>query len=97
MQQEIIGLVNKVVKELFDTDVDVVLTRPDEQFGDYATNVALQLIGRMANPPAGGPREIAESITQHIQHESIVKTEASIAHPQSVRGMDAESLFRSIA
>ena len=47
-----------VVKNLFNADIDVELTRPDEQFGDYATNVALQL-GKQLNR---NPREIAEKI-----------------------------------
>ena len=46
----------QIIQRLYDIDVDVVLTRPDAKFGDYATNVALQL----AKPLARNPREIAE-------------------------------------
>jgi arginyl-tRNA synthetase len=62
-------------KELFDTDIEPVLTRPDEQFGDYATNVALQLSGRVAK----SPRDIAEEIAKNLQHDAI--KEVSIAGP----------------
>ena len=46
----------QIIQRLYDIDVDVVLTRPDVKFGDYATNVALQL----AKPLARNPREIAD-------------------------------------
>lgn len=48
----------RLVKDLYDVETDVVLTRPDAQFGDWATNVALQL----ARPVGRNPREIAEEI-----------------------------------
>src|SRR3989344_8942679 len=60
-----------VVKNLFNADIDVELTRPDEQFGDYATNVALQL-GKQLNR---NPREIAEKIVAELKSSSILKTE----------------------
>ena len=51
------------IKELFAIDVDVQLSRPDEQFGDYATNIALQLAGRLGK----SPREIAEQIAEKLR------------------------------
>ncbi len=47
----------------FSVDVDVVLTRPEPQFGDYATNVALQLAKQVGKPP----REIAEQIAAKLR------------------------------
>jgi arginyl-tRNA synthetase len=47
-----------IIREVFDIDVQPELTRPDEQFGDYATNVAMQLAGRMRR----SPREVAEEL-----------------------------------
>lgn len=52
-----------IVKELFTMDVDVKLTRPDPQFGDFATNVALQL----AKPLGRSPREIAEELAGKLR------------------------------
>jgi arginyl-tRNA synthetase len=54
--------IQNVIKELFGQDMAVVLTRPDEQFGDYATNVALQLAGKVGHPP----RVIAEQIVDAL-------------------------------
>jgi arginyl-tRNA synthetase len=76
--QEIARAVHTACKDLFAVDADVVLTRPDEQFGDYATNVALQLSKQLGK----NPREIAESIVVKIRENS-VKTisETSVAGP----------------
>lgn len=71
--QEIAQAISAVCKELFDVDVDVVLTRPDEQFGDYSTNVALQLSKQLGK----NPREIAEVIAVKTRENS-VKTVKSI-------------------
>ncbi len=47
-----------VIKDLYDMDVEVTLARPEPQFGDYSTNVAMQLAGRLQR----NPREVAEEI-----------------------------------
>ncbi len=70
--------VSHASKDLFGVDVSVKLTRPDEQFGDYATNVALQLAGKLGKKP----REIAEVLAEKLreqQGETIA--EISIAGP----------------
>lgn len=59
--------------ELFNVDVSVELTRPDEQFGDYATSVALQL-GQQLNK---NPREIAKKIASKLKHKKIAGTEVA--------------------
>jgi len=50
--------ITQIVRQLFDTDATVKLTRPEATFGDYATNVALQI----AKPLGRNPREVAEKI-----------------------------------
>ena len=64
--QELQNAVQTVCKDLFNVDVDIVLTRPDEQFGDYATNVALQLSKQVGK----NPREIAQAIAAKIRNNS---------------------------
>jgi arginyl-tRNA synthetase len=49
--QEMQQALTSVIQELFNVDMKVELTRPEPQFGDYATNVALQLAGRLSKPP----------------------------------------------
>lgn len=75
--QEITQSIQKVVKDLFGVDEIVELSRTDEQFGDYATNVALRLSKKVANPPAGGPREIAQQICDALKNEAIEKLEVA--------------------
>lgn len=55
--------ISAAIKELFDIDINVAVTRPEPQFGDYATNVALQL----AKPLGKNPREIANSIAEKLR------------------------------
>ncbi len=71
--QDVKEAVQKAVKEVFDVDTDVVLTRPDEKFGDYATNVALQLAGVVGK----NPREVAEAIKNAVKSDSIEESEVA--------------------
>ena len=69
-------IISQVVKQLFDQDVSVQLTRPDPKFGDFATNVALQL----AKPLGKNPREIAEAIAEELRGRQEF-SEVSVAGP----------------
>lgn len=60
-------------QELFNVSVDVELTRPDEQFGDYATNVALQLAKQLNT----NPRQVAEQLAGKVQSPDISKIEVA--------------------
>lgn len=53
----------QLIKENFDIETDVILTRPEPQFGDYSTNIALQLAGKVGK----SPREIAEMLANKLQ------------------------------
>jgi arginyl-tRNA synthetase len=55
--------IEAVIKKMFNHDAQVLLTRPEEQFGDYATNVALQL----AKPLGKNPREIGEALAVELR------------------------------
>lgn len=68
--------IQNVIKSTFGHDVEVVLTRPDEQFGDYSTNIALQLAGKVGM----NPRAVAQQIVDGIKDAIDVK-EVSIAGP----------------
>lgn len=71
--QEIVQALQDVITDVFSTEAPVVLTRPDEQFGDFATNVALQLSKQVGK----NPREIAETIVQKLDHPAIAKAEVA--------------------
>lgn len=52
----------QIVASEFGVETDVQLTRPEPQFGDYATNVALQLAGKVGKPPRGIAERLAEKL-----------------------------------
>lgn len=62
-----------IVKNLYDIETEITFTRPDEQFGDFATNVALQISKNIGK----NPREVAQEIAGNINHELIQKTEVA--------------------
>jgi arginyl-tRNA synthetase len=78
MKQQLEQAVAQAVKEILDVDVTIELTRPEEKFGDYATNVALQLSKQLGRPP----REIAEELAGRLR-DSLKEqvSEVAIAGP----------------
>lgn len=52
-----------IINELYDLDMQAQVSRPAAEFGDYATNVALQLAGRVGK----NPREIAEELAEKLR------------------------------
>lgn len=69
-------LLEHTVRDLFGLDITAEVTRPDPQFGDYATNVALQLAKPLGKPP----REIAEQLAEQLRsHEDF--REVTVAGP----------------
>ena len=65
MKQEPESLIQDAVKSLFGVEMEIELTRPEEKFGDFATNVALQL----ANKLGKNPREIAEQLATKLRED----------------------------
>ncbi len=65
MKQEIERVVAGECKILFDQKVSIELTRPDEQFGDYTTSVALRLAAKLNKKP----REIAEQLASALREK----------------------------
>jgi arginyl-tRNA synthetase len=59
-----------------DVDADITLTRPEPQFGDFSSNIAMQLSKQLQR----NPREIAEELAQRLRSVSEVK-DVSVAGP----------------
>jgi arginyl-tRNA synthetase len=74
--REIEQLLAKAVKTAFNEKVEIVLTRPDEKFGDYATNIALQLSKKVNQ----SPRVVAEKIVSALPKDTAI-AHAEIAGP----------------
>ncbi len=78
MKDDIEQRIAAACQELFGSDVDVELTRPEEQFGDYATNVALQLSKQVGK----NPREIGETLAVKLRETFGEKiSEVTVAGP----------------
>lgn len=78
MKQELETKIAAVCQELFGVEAKIDLTRPEEQFGDYATNVALQL----AKPVGKNPREIGEALAVKLRENLAAKIkDVSVAGP----------------
>ena len=69
-------IIQDAIKQLFDVDQIVQLTQPDSNFGDFATNVAMQLVKTVGT----NPREIASQLVQKL-NETGKFQEVSVAGP----------------
>lgn len=74
--EELKQAIKDACRKLFNTAVEPEITRPDEKFGDYATNVALQL----AKQAAATPRQIADKIVRELSGLPQL-TQISVAGP----------------
>ena len=73
---DISAQIARAVKALYNQDLAIELSRPDPRFGDYATNVALQL----AKPLGRNPREVAQQIANELQQTGLF-SDVSVAGP----------------
>ncbi len=69
-------LLKQAVKTVVSQDVHVSLEIPDEQFGDLASNVAMQL----AKKSGQNPREVAQKIIKALPKNDVI-AEATVAGP----------------
>lgn len=65
-----------IVKRLFAEDVEIELSRPDSQFGDISTNIALKIGQKLGQ----NPRQIAMEIVEALTSDTDI-LEASVAGP----------------
>lgn len=73
---ELSTAIAEVIKEQFGIDVVVELSRPEPQFGDVATSVALKVAGMVGKKP----HDVAEELAKHLRDlDDLV--EVSIAGP----------------
>lgn len=68
--------IRQSVHDLFQIDQDIQLSRPDVQFGDYATNVAMQITKQVGK----SPREIADQLAEALRTDNMF-SKVSVAGP----------------
>jgi arginyl-tRNA synthetase len=76
MESKIQALVVVAVQKVFNLEPIVKLDIPDEQFGDFATNIAMQLAPVLGEPP----REIAQQIVAELEKSPEI-VQAGVAGP----------------
>ncbi len=74
--EQIVNIFKKAVKQLYSIDTEVMLSRPDAVFGDFSTNVAMQLAKQLNK----NPKLIADEIIEYIKSAPELKS-VSVAEP----------------
>jgi len=69
-------IIQKIIFNEFKLEIEVSLTRPKLEFGDFATNIAMQLAGKLGK----NPREIAEILKGKLELEGLIES-VSVAGP----------------
>lgn len=90
--REVEDLLSQAVKTAFSSSAPVELTRPKQQFGDYATNVALKLSRELGRDP----REAAQKVIDSIPRNSIIE-KAETAGPGFINLTLSQEALLSLA
>jgi len=90
--QELKAAIKDACQKLFKVDITPEFSRPDEKFGDYATNVALQLGKRLGQ----NPREVAEALASEIQKTDLV-AKVEIAEPGFINFTLSDEVLAKVA
>ena len=86
-------IINQLIKDKFNIEIEVSLTRPRPEFGDFATNIAMQLAGKLSK----NPREIAEELANELSKNEIFE-KVEIAGPGFLNlRVSAKSLERLLS
>lgn len=94
MKTELEQIIQDMVKQLFNQDVIVTLTRPDSQFGDYTTTIALQLSKKIGQ----SPQAIANIIATHLKEASSYIEEVGVAGPGFLNlKLTGQTMWQSMA
>jgi arginyl-tRNA synthetase len=71
MKSEITDIIRSACKTMFSQDVEVNLNRPEIQFGDFSTNIAMQLAQKLHKSPIDIAKELASHLSQTKKFASI--------------------------
>lgn len=88
MNEYLTERISAVINELFGIEIRPEVTRPEAEFGDAATNVAMQITKKLQK----NPREIAEKIAEKLRADEQI-TEVSVAGPGFINLRVADDLI----
>lgn len=69
-------IIQQIILQQFNQEIEVNLTRPRPEFGDFATNTSMQLAGKLGK----NPREIAEILCNELEKNPLFEN-VEIAGP----------------
>ena len=67
--EQVEDILKDAVKKLFNLEESILISRPDVKFGDFSTNIAMQLAKKLYK----NPREIASQIVDQIIDSNTIK------------------------
>lgn len=70
LMNDIQKIIQQVISSKFNLQAEVSLTRPRPEFGDFSTNIAMQLAGKLGK----NPREIATEISAELSQNPLFET-----------------------
>lgn len=68
--ENVATIIKNTIKDKFNLEVEISLTRPRPEFGDFSTNIAMQLAGQLKQ----NPRQIAENIVEALANNPAIKS-----------------------
>ena len=74
--KDLVELLTVAAKELFGLTVEPELSRPEEQFGDYSTNLALQLSKQLEQKPQHVAEQLKTYLVSH-KNNSVARVEVA--------------------
>lgn len=90
--KEVAEIIQQIIQQQFNLEVEVNLTRPRPEFGDFATNIAMQLAGKIGQ----NPRQIAEILCEKLAKNSIFEN-VEIAGPGFINLKMSDKLLWEMA
>jgi arginyl-tRNA synthetase len=91
--QELQDLIQKAVAGLYgQQDIIAKIERPEPQFGDFTTNVAMQLAKSLGK----NPRQIGEEIAQQLRTDIDLITEVTLAGPGFINIKVNDNYYQAI-
>jgi arginyl-tRNA synthetase len=64
MQRAVSECLKETIKNTYGLEIEPILTRPEPQFGDLATNVALQLAGQVGKKPQDVAKRLGDAVRE---------------------------------